>query len=584
MSKRFLSEASVYGFIFFLLFYTKVFWKRILLMGIFSASFLINTLSIGYYLFTRSNFQFYVLEGFNWNILSSFFDLKISFLAILLFGFLGGVLFALFKIKNTDYRAWVVKKNLFGALFLLAFFAPSIPISYSAHISIVNNDSQQKNFFRIIELEHSGIALLTKEIKQSLFPIEKNYQSLSSEEEGLIRETHLNEKFTQKLDKPPKKIILVVAESLNQTFLSRYNDESDEATPYLDLLFDQYAHIDDFYPSAPFTLSGLSAMLCGHPNQRLTQKDNEHVCAPEWLNQNGFITEFIRGATKYYVSENIHFKKFGFQTIFAKEEFSEKYPNFKDQRPELYETWGYSDDYVFNEAIERLKNTDEDEKLFLTLLGVDTHIPGGRCYREKTDQDPEYPLPFSIQCFDEAFGQFIANLEKEGLLNEDLVVLLTSDQLYPSHRTIPGDDFKNSFVLKPGRIPFLMITKADLKIKVHQGSQIDIAGTLLDLANLDIPDYYIGKSLLSNNKTFPIGQDGKNGYMIVGNRFYPLSLDSNIRQYQVHDGPKGFVVKISDPSEIATVANQKIEEKKQEKNEESAFYKWYYSKYFGLTE
>lgn len=584
-SKRFLSEASFYALLFFLLYYTQVVWKRIALIGLFLILFLVNTLAIAFYFITRSNFQFYILEGFNWHIFFSFFTPTLTLAAFLLAGFMAFLTIILFRIRNSKKKVWIAKKNIFIVLLtLLVFLSPFLPIAYTAHTSVMAGDALQKKFFRLIHLEDSGLTLLFKEITYRLSPPKQDYQPLNADEQATIKIAGLDEKITQHFPHPPKKIVLIVAESLNQAFLSHYNPEIAGATPNLDGLFKRFPHIDDFYPSGPYTLQGVGSLLCGHTYANLTRTSPSFACAPKLMAEAGFKNEFIRGTSKYYVGENIYFKKFGFETLFGKEDFEKKSPEFAETHKAFYQTWGYTDNYVFDEAISRLKAAGPDDKLFLTLLTVDTHAVGGRCAYPKTANDPENPLLFSLQCFDRVFGEFITNLEAENLLNEDTVILLTADQLYPGYLSVPGAPFQTSFSLKPASIPLLMITKTDLNFKAQEGSQIDIAATLLDLANLGIPSYYMGRSLLSSDHSVPMGQDRRDGYLMADGTFFPLSLDPNLREYQTKEIPKGFSIQVSAPEEIEGLAQQKIAEFEQTKNQDAGFYKWYYNKYFGLTE
>lgn len=586
LSKRFLSEIAPYALIFFLLFYAKKLWWRIFLIVVFLAIFLINTLSIGYYFVARTNFQFYVLEGFNFNIFFSFLTPGLTLALIGLLAVTAGLILALFKIQNQEKKIWIFKKRLFIVLLvLLAFLSPSIPIRYSKHNTVMSNDTVQKKTYRIVALEDSGLTHLIKELKFQFSPPKRTFRQLNNDEKALIEENKIDLQITTSLSNPPKKIILVVAESLNQDFTSYYNDEIAGATPYLDGLLEKYPHIDNFYPSGPFTLHGLASMLCSHTNLNQTTINGEYICIPKILAKQGFETGFIRGATKYYVGENTYFKKFGFNTQFGKEDFEEKFPEFKTDRPDLYKTWGYSDNYIFDEAVERLKSSGPEDKLFLTLLTVDTHTAGGRCAYEKTDGDRENPILFSIQCLDKVFEEFMETLKKENLLNEDLVVLFTSDQLYPTYNKIPGSDFQTSFILKPGKIPFLMITEANIDLIAKQGSHVDIAGTILDMANAEIPPYYMGKSLISNPYTTPLGQDRRNGYLIVDDIFYSLSSKPNLKQFK-KERQKTFLLHINknDPDEMQALIDQKVKEVEKERIQEDAYFKWYYNKFFNLTQ
>ncbi len=147
LSKRFLSEASVYGFIFYLLYYTKTHWKRIALVAFFVVTFLINALSIGYYFIHRANWQ------------PGSFDIPVSLALFIFFSIVVAIEIAvlLMKLKNGSKQVWILKRNLFGAsLLLLAVLTPLIPIAYSTHRSVVDTQENVEKTFRTFHLGKSG--------------------------------------------------------------------------------------------------------------------------------------------------------------------------------------------------------------------------------------------------------------------------------------------------------------------------------------------------------------------------------------------------------------------------------------------
>jgi len=558
LCKRYLSEISPFLLIFFLLFHdAKRLWMRLWLVGIFDAIFLTNTLTLFYYFVTRANYQFYALKGFEWHLFFTFFT---PVLTVALVGFIVVMISlsaALIKIRAKEpiprFKKWVF------AIFLtaLAFASPFISVQYSANESIRGSDQLEKAFYQTVELENSGLAILIREAGFVLYPPKKTTYTLTPGEKELIATEKLDDRIQTPLKKPYKKIIFIVAESLSQQFLSGYNPELPGMTPALDKLIDTYPHLDAFYPSGYFTLQGLAASLCGHTNLDQSLNRESHDCVPKILKEAGYQTEFIRGASKYYVEENVSFKKMGYDTLFAKEEMTEKYPEFTVAQPKLYKSWGYTDNYVFDEAIDRLKKAKPNDKLLLTLLTLDTHVPGGRCSYAKTPEDPQDPILFSVHCLDRVLGEFMDRLNQENLIKDDTALLLVADHPYPAYFEIPGTNYQTSFLMEPNRIPLVMITKAKLALKAQQGSQVDIAPTLLNLANQPTPPYYMGKSLLSNPNPTPMGQDRKNGYMIVDGHFHPLSLNPNIQGLNQNEVGK-------------------------EANLANALFKWYYDRYFNL--
>ena len=558
--KRFLSDAASYALIFYLLYYTKALWKRIVLIILFIITFFLNGIAIVWYFVARSNFQLYHIQSYDWDLLIDYLTPpSIIFLSIL-FPIIAGLMVILFKIKNKRKTVWLPKQKITAAiLIILAFGAPFFPIPFSTHSSLSATESLNKDFYRTVELQHSGITLLAKELKYYFSPPEPITFQLNEGEKDLIQDSHLDDQISQLLPTPPKKIVLVILESFDQKFFSYYNPELSIETTHFDKFLEQYPRVDEFYPSGVYTPFALSALFCGHPNHLQTTKNPDHECVPKLLEDAGYKNEMIKGETKYFVGGHVvHFTKFGFKNIFALEEFEVKYPDFIETHYDLYKTWGYTDNYIFNELIERLKDAKPEDKLFFTLVTVDVHFPGGRCYYEQTD-GPEDQLLYSITCFDRIFNEFIENLKKENLLNEDLVILLTADQLFPGYNDIQGDEFQTSFYSRNPKIPLLMITEADIDFVAKQGSLADVGSTILDIANVDIPSYYMGKSMVSNPYTTPMGQDRKNGYMIIGDEFYFFSLDPQLKRL-----------------------TDSITKENQEK--QNTFYKWYYNNFYNLTE
>lgn len=580
-SKRLLGDTLPYALLFFLTAHTKKRAPRVFYLSLFMLIFLINVVSALYYFNIRSNFQWYVLEAFTWPAFFSYFTLPLTLGLAVMFLALAGFVILLMRTKPRRFR-WPKPYPLLTALIPFLFFLQAYitPILYDLNVSIMNGDTLQKKVVRLSQLEESGVQRLLAEIRQTYFPPKVEAKVLTVDEEKTIASLGLEQKSTQTFENPPKKIVLIVAESLNSDFLSYYNDQIPAVSPTIDGLLSQYPHVDDFYPSGPFTIHGLSAMLCGHTNMNYGRKLSAHVCVPELLKDAGFHTEFIRGVSKYYIGENLAFSKFGFERIIGKEDMDLLYPDFASTRPADYKTWGYTDNFVFDTALDRLRNSPEAEKLFLTLLGVDTHVPGGRCYDERHPAPSEDPVLYSVSCFDQYVSDFLNGLKEAGLMDENVLILLTSDQLYPAFTGIPGDSFSTSFKLEPARIPLLMVTKYPLKIMTQRGSQVDIASSLLDLHNIETPDYYMGRSLFSNSVTFPVGQDGVNGFVMIGESFFPLSPWSEdpvknepVQGFFLSDNRGGL-------DEIVANADLKQEEIRSGYLGSLAVSKWYYNRYF----
>ena len=521
--KRFLVEATPYALLFFLIYHSKRSWLRITCLVIFLLLFAVNLGSMAYYFVTRTDVQYYVLQSFRFNLFIDFIE---GVRAILFAGFLillTSVLLFLLRIR-ASVALPATKKAFFIILFTaLTFGSPFIPVVYSQHKSVLWNDILEKKLYRLASLETSGVGNLLDELAFEHFTPSFDEQPLSEGELAFIDNLGLDRKLTQTSAFRPKKIILIVTESLSQSFVSHYNPEIPEITPFIDSLIETYPHVDAFYPSGSYTLYGLAAGLCSHLNTGMLMNGEGYDCLPNLLKNAGYYNEFIRGFSKYYLRENLFFNKIGYDSITALEEFDEKYPDYQNERPELYDTWGFSDNYLFDEVIQRLKEKP-DERMFLTVLTVDTHAFGGRCHYVRSSDDPENDILFSVNCFDRLLADFFDTLESEGLFDDDLLVILTSDQLYPVYSAVPGDEGDSGFTAKPGRIPFVFISKKPTDLIAPTASQLDIAPTLLDLLNIDAPDYYLGKSMLSNTDIVPMGRNDYFVYIMPHEKFMGFNL------------------------------------------------------------
>lgn len=178
LSKRFLSEAAPYALIFFLLYYTKAVWKRILLIALFTIVFFLNTLSIGFYFIHQANWQ--------WNTLA-FTPLFALFLLSIFLVAIGIGVFSL-RFKSEPEKVWPFKKNLFLILLiLLTLLIPFIPIGYSTHASLVTTQQDVEKVFRVFHLEKSGTThfyeILTDTSKPTVVP-DVSYFELRNQIEG----------------------------------------------------------------------------------------------------------------------------------------------------------------------------------------------------------------------------------------------------------------------------------------------------------------------------------------------------------------------------------------------------------------
>lgn len=349
-------------------------------------------------------------------------------------------------------------------------------------------------------------------------------QELPAELEDIVKEYNLFTPTDFKNKNTYKKIILLTTEALSNKFISSFNPN---IPPEASSIYDGLLY---FYPYAslkPVTLStlyGLSVIFSGHPNAELSFKNEYPLSFVKILRDNGFKTVFIRGANEEYMNEHITFKKAGFQEIYGAATF-ERDPQYASS----VAWWGLTDRKLFDFVIDYLKQHKNDEKIFIDILNVDTHVPTGRTdylgqeYMEISDINPKiedlYKKPNMARAFarhNEDLGLFLKNLQEENLLDENTLLIITAD--HPFFANLEGAGIYKGARPVFNEVPIIFISKKPIEEKISGDlfkSQQDIAPTILGLAGLDIPRGMFGRSIFDNqtHTVFNI----KDGYVKVSN-------------------------------------------------------------------
>ena len=547
--RRAITELIPYVFLFYVAFYTKKEWIRGLCITLFSVIFSWNIFIMGYTFFTRLPLEIFALkEPYFWFLFSRLVPIVLILVAV--------VDFFLIKIKDRNKGSHFYFKTKSALFFFLTIIAFTSPIKYNDHITLFQNDTWVKKYHQNESMEKSGIAFVVDEAVSQAFSAPPLKKLLTKKDKEWIESKNLDTQIALNLQNPPKKIILIVAQSLNQNFLSHYNNQlSSQTTPVLDGLIKEYPHIDDFYPSSLSSIGGFSSLLCGHTNKEYATKNSNQACIPVLLAEKDFQTEVIGDLS---AKQKPLWDKFGFNTFTSLAEEKTKFP--------------------FEKALNRLKNSPADEKFFLTLVLPDLSTPIKEC-------EGKHVLS-KVNCEDERLGQFMDQLKQEELLTDDVAVLITSSRLYPRYSDVKGDDFNRSFRMKPDKLPFILILNQINELQARLGSQIDIASTLLALAGVDVPPYYLGKNLISDPNTFAVGQSGKNGYMILNDEFNYFDFSEDIDNLTPADQPKVMKFEetdfenINDLEAVYKIIQARKKALRKKTSENITLLKWYYNNHF----
>lgn len=352
------------------------------------------------------------------------------------------------------------------------------------------------------------------ELPPALEPLARQYNIFSAQNTGV--------------GKDYKRVILIASESLSNKYLHRFNPNiPPQASAPLDELFEKYPAASLRHVTLS-TLYGLSVIFTSHPYAQLAYENAYPVSFVKELQKHGFHTAFLRGANETYMDENILFHQAGFDEVIGATYFETR-PEYK----KYIDWWGLTDRKLFEYAGEYLK-THSDGPLFLTLLTVDSHVPLGRLdylgeeYEEIDAEFYDIPtLPRAFARFGQDVKRFLAHLEKDGLFDENTLVLITPD--HPSYSNTPTNRLFKPYRAEFDNLPFIIITKNPLArplTKNPLASQLDIAPTVLDLLNLPQPRGFFGHSLFDTQARRTVF-DIKEDYAVVtdeqGTQVFPLN-------------------------------------------------------------
>ena len=328
----------------------------------------------------------------------------------------------------------------------------------------------------------------------------KNAREKISQDLGKDEDRNLNLKEYSR-------VIYIFTESVSLDALPCYNDKI--KGNYANRFFCRKEIMEKTFTnlttSGSPTLQGLTVIFNSHPNYNIQEQTGHINSFPKLLERHGFNSVFIRSASKFFANENLIFQNMGFSKIIAREDFYEQ----EKFRKYIYE-WGLEDRILYEQALEFIKQ-NRNKKLFVSILGTDTHPPyGQRFYRHltypptpKTDGIKDKGTQLWLTAVDRMdfdIANFVENLDKDGLFDESTLIIVSSDHSCPLNNVsskIPGHP-KNNLA----KIPVIFLSKQPLPETdlATKASQIDIAPTIFHLLGIKKPLGWWGESLFAGKR------------------------------------------------------------------------------------
>lgn len=249
-----------------------------------------------------------------------------------------------------------------------------------------------------------------------------------------------------------KNIIGIHAESI-QNFVIGLEINGEEVTPNLNKLAKNSLYFNNFYSQVSvgtssdteFTLA-TSLMPSNTGTAFGNHFDKTYVAMPALLKDMGYYTFAMHGNNADYWNRRVMHKRLGYEHFYAKSEF------------DIDETigLGLSDSSFFRQAVEKLKVIDDEyDKYYGTFIMLTNHTPFSEIdkYGEfdvsKTVDGVKYQYMEdtklgnylkSVHYADKCLGEFFEALEKNGML-EDTVIVLYGDH----DARLPIEDYQRFY-------------------------------------------------------------------------------------------------------------------------------------------
>ncbi|WP_349615919.1 LTA synthase family protein [Azotobacter salinestris] len=296
-----------------------------------------------------------------------------------------------------------------------------------------------------------------------------------------------------------RNVLLVALEGIPGAYVEAnrralHSSYQEHLMPHLSAWAERGMSTPDYVLHSHQTIRGLYAMLCGDYDkldngtpkgiEMLTLTRRNQDCLPARLRKNGFATHYLQGAGLRFMAKDRIMPHIGFDATRGREWFTN--PSYLDF------PWGKDDKAFFEGALDYIGQLrQKDQPWMLTLLTVGTHQPYSA--PEEYLQRHATPKQAAVAYLDDALGQFLAELERRGVL-KDTLVIVTSDESHGIDGVRLASSWGFSLVLAPEQeqLP---------RLKSGVYGHVDLSASVLDYFDFPVPATLSGRSLFRDYAT-----------------------------------------------------------------------------------
>lgn len=434
-------------------------------------------------------------------------------------------------IKHKENKKKLVKTGLITSLSLFAVAALFMPLNaWSRLYNLWNRES--------VVMNHGIYVYQLDDFIQSLTP---KITSVLGHDKALkkVTEYYKENKYTPSNNEytnifEGKNIIVIHAESM-QKFAMDLTFNNKEVTPNLNKLANEGIFFSNFYSQvgvgtssdAEFTFN-TSLMPSTKGTVFVNYFDRDYISIPKLLKEQGYYTYSMHANTGEFWNRNTMHKSLGYDKFYNKDSYT------IDETIGL----GLSDKSFFRQSVDIMKQIKEEEnKPFYSLLimlsnhtpfsdlalmedyktTIDVTIDNQTVTRDYLNNTTMGNYLRSVHYADSAIGEFIDNLDKEGLLEntvlviygdhdarldfEDFNLLYNYDPITDTIKTENDEGYipytKYNYELDR-KVPFIIWTKDqnyNLNVNTPMG-MIDVLPTLGNMVGIH-SDYQLGKDVMN---------------------------------------------------------------------------------------
>ncbi|MFJ8245482.1 LTA synthase family protein [Peribacillus asahii] len=305
-----------------------------------------------------------------------------------------------------------------------------------------------------------------------------------------------------------KNVIMISLESL-QSFVINEKVNGKEITPFLNEFIKESYYFDNFYhqtgqgktSDSEFIIEN-SLYPLGRGAVFFTNAQNEYKAMPEILTEHGYFTASLHANHRSFWNRDIMYDALGYQHFYDSDAYKTTEENSVN--------WGLKDKEFFSQSINHLK--EMQEPYYAKFITLTNHFPFTLNEEDRTiDQYDSSSNTLNryfptVRYMDEAVGQFIHDLKREGLYDNSIIVL------YGDHYGISknhndamsqflGKDITPFETVQLQRVPLIIhIPGQEGQTISHVAGQIDVRPTLLHLLGIQTNNYMeLGNDLFAND-------------------------------------------------------------------------------------